>query len=66
MIFRKAQNKIQDPAMLPRLIKELIDSENWLSLSADVKGDAYESLLERNAQDVKTGQALASTSRPGR
>ena len=55
VIFGKAQNKIQEPAMLTRLIKDLIDSENWLALSADVKGDAYESLLERNAQDVKTG-----------
>ena len=38
VIFSKAQNKIQEPAMLTRLIKELIDSENWLSLSADVQG----------------------------
>ena len=56
VIFRKAQNRIQEPAMLTRLVRELINSENWLSLSADVKGDAYESLLERNAQDVKTGR----------
>ena len=53
VIFRKAQNRIQEPAMLTRLVRELIDSEDWLQLSADVKGDAYESLLERNAQDVK-------------
>ena len=31
VIFRKAQNKIQEPAMLTRLVRELIDSENWLS-----------------------------------
>ncbi len=64
VIFAKAQNKIQEPAMLTRLIKELIDSENWLALSADVKGDAYESLLERNAQDVKTGAGQYFTPRP--
>ena len=64
VIFRKAQNKIQEPAMLSRLVKELIDSENWLGLSADVKGDAYESLLERNAQDVKTGAGQYFTPRP--
>ena len=64
VIFRKAQNKIQEPAMLARLVKELIDSENWLGLSADVKGDAYESLLERNAQDVKTGAGQYFTPRP--
>ena len=64
VIFAKAQNKVQEPAMLTRLIKELIDSENWLALSADVKGDAYESLLERNAQDVKTGAGQYFTPRP--
>ena len=64
VIFRKAQNKIQEPAMLTRLVRELINSENWLSLSADVKGDAYESLLERNAQDVKTGAGQYFTPLP--
>src|SRR5213593_2086381 len=38
VIFRKAQNKIQDPAKLRRLIVDLIDREQWSSLSADVKG----------------------------
>ena len=36
-IFRKAQNKIQDPAKLERLIK-MIDKEQWSTLAADVKG----------------------------
>ena len=49
VIFRKAQNKIQDPAKLRRLIADLIDKEQWISLDADVKGDAYEGLLEKNA-----------------
>ena len=53
VIFRKAQNKIQDPAKLRRLIVDLIDKEQWSSLSADVKGDAYEGLLQKNAEDVK-------------
>ena len=53
-IFRKAQNKIQDPAKLECLIK-MIDKEQWSILPADVKGDIYEGLLERNAQDVKSG-----------
>lgn len=64
VIFSKAQNRIHEPAMLTRLIQELIDSENWLALSADVKGDAYESLLERNAQDVKSGAGQYFTPRP--
>src|SRR5215216_2864364 len=47
VIFRKAQNKIQDPAKLKRLISDLIDQAQWSSLDADVKGDAYEGLLEK-------------------
>ncbi len=54
VIFGKAQNKIQEPAMLTRLVKDLINSENWLSLSADVKGDAYESLLVPSPSDIGT------------
>ena len=53
VVFRKAQNKIQDPAKLRRLIVDLIDKEQWSSLSADVKGDAYEGLLQKNAEDVE-------------
>jgi len=63
LIFRKAQNKIQDPAKLRQLIVELIDKEDWLTLSADVKGDAYEGLLEKNAQDVKGGAGQYFTPR---
>lgn len=54
-IFRKAQNKIQSPALLRRLIVDLTDREQWTTLDVDVKGDAYEGLLEKNAEDVKTG-----------
>jgi type I restriction enzyme M protein len=63
IIFRKAQNKIQDPAKLRRLIVDLIDREQWSSLSADVKGDAYEGLLEKNAADVKGGAGQYFTPR---
>ena len=49
VVFRKAQNRIQDPAKLERLIKDLIGGETWMTLDADVKGDAYEGLLEKNA-----------------
>ncbi len=64
LVFRKAQNRIQDPAKLRRLIVELIGKEEWMSLSADVKGDAYEGLLERNAQDTKSGAGQYFTPRP--
>ena len=63
IIFRKAQNKIQDPAKLRRLIADLIDRETWTTLDVDVKGDAYEGLLEKNAEDVKTGAGQYFTPR---
>ena len=63
IIFRKAQNKIQDPAKLRRLIVDLIDKEQWSSLAADVKGDAYEGLLQKNAEDVKGGAGQYFTPR---
>ena len=64
LIFRKSQNKIQDPAKLTMLVKELIGPQQWLELGADVKGDAYEGLLEKNAQDVKGGAGQYFTPRP--
>ncbi len=64
IIFRKAQNKIQDPAKLRRLIVDLIDREQWTALDADVKGDAYEGLLQKNAEDVKGGAGQYFTPRP--
>lgn len=63
LIFRKAQNKIQDPAKLRRLIVDLIDKEEWTSISADVKGNAYEGLLQKNAEDVKGGAGQYFTPR---
>lgn len=64
LIFRKAQNKIQDPAKLRQLIVELIGKEDWMAMSSDVKGEAYEGLLERNAQDIKSGAGQYFTPRP--
>jgi type I restriction enzyme M protein len=64
VIFRKSQNKIQDPAKLKRLVSDLIDKEQWMTLDADVKGDAYEGLLAKNAEDVKSGAGQYFTPRP--
>lgn len=61
-IFTKAQNKVQDPAKLYRLIV-MIDSTNWLMVGADVKGDIYEGLLEKNAEDTKSGAGQYFTPR---
>ena len=63
LIFGKAQNKFQDPAKLRRVIVDLIDAETWTILGADVKGDAYEGLLEKNAQDTKSGAGQYFTPR---
>ena len=63
LIFRKSQNKIQDPAKLRQLIVELIGKEQWLGMSADLKGDAYEGLLEKNAEDTKSGAGQYFTPR---
>ena len=63
VIFRKSQNKIQDPAKLRRLI-ELINAETWVGLHIDVKGEIYEGLLQKNAEDVKSGAGQYFTPRP--
>lgn len=63
-IFRKAQNRIQDPAKLKRLIHDLIDAEQWSQAGVDIKGDAYESLLSKGAEDVKSGAGQYFTPRP--
>jgi len=62
VIFRKAQNKIQDPAKLKRLV-ELIDGETWIGMDIDIKGEIYEGLLEKNAQDTKSGAGQYFTPR---
>ncbi|HET8680861.1 MAG TPA: class I SAM-dependent DNA methyltransferase [Micromonosporaceae bacterium] len=62
-IFRKAQNKIQDPAKLKRLIVDLIDKESWSQAGVDVKGDAYEELLAKGAEDIKSGAGQYFTPR---
>ncbi len=61
-IFFKAQNKIQDPAKLSRLV-QLIDAEKWISMDADTKGDLYEGLLQKNAEDTKSGAGQYFTPR---
>jgi type I restriction enzyme M protein len=43
---------------------DLINEEDWSSMGADVKGDAYEGLLEKNAQDTKSGAGQYFTPRP--
>ncbi|MEU6510554.1 class I SAM-dependent DNA methyltransferase [Streptomyces sp. NPDC046942] len=63
-VFTKAQNKIQEPAVLERLIKDLINPYTWTTENQDLKGDAYEGLLQRGAEDRKTGAGQYFTPRP--
>jgi type I restriction enzyme M protein len=63
VIFRKAQNRIQDPAKLERLVR-LINEETWVGLDIDVKGEIYEGLLQKNAEDIKSGAGQYFTPRP--
>ncbi|MFC5180781.1 class I SAM-dependent DNA methyltransferase [Actinomadura harenae] len=62
-IFEGAKNKIQSPSVLERLVKDLIGQYRWGSESTDVKGDAYEGLLQRGAEDRKTGAGQYFTPR---
>lgn len=63
-IFKKAQNKLTDPAKLKRIVS-LIDSEGpWIGIGVDVKGQIYEGLLEKNASEVKSGAGQYFTPRP--
>ncbi len=62
VIFRKSQNKIQDPAKLKRLLM-LINDETWVGLDIDVKGEIYEGLLQKNAEDTKSGAGQYFTPR---
>ena len=61
-IFTKAQNKIQDPSKLLKVI-DMIEKEQWSMMGADLKGKIYEGLLEKNAEDTKSGAGQYFTPR---
>ncbi len=62
-IFKGAVNKISNAAILYRIV-QMIDNEKWVSMSSDVKGEIYEGLLQKNAEDVKSGAGQYFTPRP--
>jgi type I restriction enzyme M protein len=62
-IFKKAKPEVQNPAILRRLIVDLIDKERWLSMQADVKGDIYEGLLAKSAEESPKGAGQYFTPR---
>ena len=61
-IFVKAQNKIDKPVYLKKVIT-MINGEQWLVMDGDVKGAIYESILEKNGQDKKSGAGQYFTPR---
>ena len=61
-IFSKAQNKIDKPVYLKKVIS-LINENQWLLMDGDVKGAIYESILEKNGQDKKSGAGQYFTPR---
>ncbi|MFE9225803.1 N-6 DNA methylase [Streptomyces massasporeus] len=63
-IFDEAQNRITKPALLEKLVVELIGREDWTMTGVDLKGDAYEGLLAKGASDTKTGAGQYFTPRP--
>ncbi len=62
-IFTKAQNKIDKPVYLKKVIS-MIDEQQWLVMDGDVKGAIYEGILEKNGQDKKSGAGQYFTPRP--
>lgn len=62
-IFKGAANKVSNAAILFRIV-QMIDKEKWVSMSSDVKGEIYEGLLQKNAEDVKSGAGQYFTPRP--
>lgn len=61
-IYTGSQNKMSNPAILSKVIT-MIDAERWSSMSEDVKGDIYEGLLQKVAEDTKSGAGQYFTPR---
>lgn len=62
-IFTKAQNKIDRPVHLAKVI-EMVSEQNWYMMEGDFKGALYESILEKNGLDKKSGAGQYFTPRP--
>lgn len=61
-IFTRASNKIDRPVMLAKVI-EMVADEDWYMMEGDLKGAIYESILEKNGQDKKSGAGQYFTPR---
>ncbi|WP_276790780.1 class I SAM-dependent DNA methyltransferase [Fannyhessea vaginae] len=61
-IFTKASNKINSPVHLAKVF-QMVGNENWYMMEGDFKGAIYESILEKNGQDKKSGAGQYFTPR---
>jgi len=61
-IFAQAMSRFSNPVNLKRVIA-LIDDEDWTSMEVDVKGAAFEGLLEKAASEGKKGAGQYFTPR---
>ena len=58
-----ANDDFVNSGILYRVV-QMIDKEKWVSMSSDVKGEIYEGLLQKNAEDIKSGAGQYFTPRP--
>ena len=61
-IYTDAQTRLREPRHLEQLIKTL-DGIDWFSAQKDGLGDLYEGLLEKNANETKSGAGQYFTPR---
>ena len=61
-MFLQAKNHINTPARLAGLI-DMIGRETWSGMNTDLKGDIYEELLAKTAEDKKSGAGQYFTAR---
>jgi type I restriction enzyme M protein len=62
-IYADAQTRLREPRHLEQLIKS-IDGIDWFSAKQDGLGDMYEGLIEKNANETKSGAGQYFTPRP--
>ncbi|MDX2100238.1 MAG: N-6 DNA methylase [Leptolyngbyaceae cyanobacterium bins.59] len=62
-IFANAQTSLKQPRILKKLVQS-IDELDWFSEHRDEFGDLYEGLLQKNADEKKSGAGQYFTPRP--
>ncbi|WP_370292361.1 N-6 DNA methylase [Thalassolituus sp.] len=62
-IYADAQTRLREPRHLEQIIKRFDEIKDWFSASKDGLGDLYEGLLEKNANETKSGAGQYFTPR---